>query len=59
MQRIWLKSYPESVPTEIILPSTVRSATSSAASIDRDRDRTAIVSIGRTMFYGELDPASP
>jgi len=58
MERIWLKSYPESVPADI--NPTVYGSIGDflAASIDRYRDRAAFVSMGRTMSYGELDRQS-
>src|SRR6202046_3355671 len=54
MERIWLKSYPEGVPAEI------ESAQGSLGdfiktSFEKFRDRTAFVSMGKAMSYGELD----
>jgi len=58
MKRIWLKSYPEGVPSEID-PEAYRSLGEFfAASVDRFRDRAAFVSLGRTMSFGELDRLS-
>jgi long-chain acyl-CoA synthetase len=58
MERIWLKSYPEGVPADI--DPTVYGSIGDffSASVDRYRDRTAFVSMGRTMSYGELDRLS-
>jgi acyl-CoA synthetase (AMP-forming)/AMP-acid ligase II len=58
MERIWLRAYPEGVPADID-PNAYRSIGDFfAASIDRYRDRTAFVSMGRTMSYRELDHRS-
>ncbi len=58
MERIWLKSYPEGVPADIN-PTAYRSIGDFfAASVDRYRDRTAFISMGRTMSFGELDRRS-
>ena len=58
MERIWLKSYPEDVPAEID-PNAFRSLSDFlAASVARFRDRTAFISMGRALSYGELDAAS-
>jgi long-chain acyl-CoA synthetase len=58
MERIWLKSYPEGVPADI--DPTVYGSIGDffAASVDRYRDRTAFLSMGRTMSFGELDRLS-
>jgi long-chain acyl-CoA synthetase len=58
MERIWLKSYPEGVPAEID-PDAFRSLGDVfAASVARFRDRTAFISMGRALSYGELDEDS-
>ena len=58
MERIWLKSYPEGVPADID-PKTVGSISDFvSASIAKFRDRTAFLSMGRAMSYGELDRKS-
>src|ERR1700722_3868216 len=54
MERIWLKSYPEGVPAEI------ESAQGSLGdfiktSFEKFRDRTAFISMGKAMSYGEVD----
>ncbi|HEY1864753.1 MAG TPA: AMP-binding protein [Roseiarcus sp.] len=55
MERIWLKSYPEGVPAEID-PSALGSlADFIKTSLEKFRDRTAFVSMGKAMSYGELD----
>ena len=58
MERIWLKSYPEGVPADIDPTAYSSIGEFLAASIDRYRDRTAFISMGRTMSYGELDRRS-
>ena len=55
MERIWLKSYPEGVPAEIDLARSARSAISSPKASSKFRDRTAFISMGRAISYGELD----
>ena len=58
MERVWLKSYPSGVPTEID-PGTFRSlAEFFAASVAKYRRRTAFISMGRAMSYAELDRLS-
>ena len=58
MERIWLNSYPEGVPSEID-PDAYRSIGEFfAASVEQYRDRDAFVSMGRTMSFGELDHLS-
>ena len=58
MERIWLKSYPEGVPADINPTAYASLGDFFAASVDRYRDRTAYVCMGRTMTYGELDRLS-
>ncbi|HEX9169603.1 MAG TPA: AMP-binding protein [Roseiarcus sp.] len=58
MERIWLKSYPEGVPAEID-PNAFRSLGEVfAASVAKFRDRTAFISMGKAILYGELDEKS-
>ena len=58
MERIWLKSYPEGVPADID-PAAYRTIGDFfAASVDRYWDRTAFISMGRKMSFGELDRRS-
>jgi long-chain acyl-CoA synthetase len=58
MERIWLKSYPGGVPAEID-PNAFRSLGEFfAASVARFRDRTAFISMGKAISYGELDEKS-
>ncbi|HEY1452408.1 MAG TPA: AMP-binding protein [Roseiarcus sp.] len=58
MERIWLKSYPGGVPAEID-PNAFRSLGEFfAASVARFRDRTAFISMGKGISYGELDEKS-
>ncbi len=58
MERIWLKSYPEGVPADVNPTAYASIGDFFAAHADRYRDRTAYVSMGRTMSYGELDRLS-
>jgi long-chain acyl-CoA synthetase len=55
MERIWLKSYPAGVPAEIDANVVGSIGDFIRASIDKFRDRTAFLSMGRAMSYGELD----
>src|SRR5271157_4184575 len=58
MERIWLKSYPESVPADINPTAYASIGDFFAASVERYRDRPAFVSMGRTMSYREFDRLS-
>ena len=58
MERIWLKSYPEGAPADINPAAYASLGDFFATSVDRYRDRTAYVSMGRAMTYGELDRLS-
>jgi long-chain acyl-CoA synthetase len=55
MERIWLKSYPEGVPAEIDANALGSLGDFIKTSVEKYRDRTAFVSMGRAMSYGELD----
>jgi long-chain acyl-CoA synthetase len=55
MERIWLKSYPEGVPAEIDVSALGSLGDFIKTSVEKYRDRTAFVSMGRAMSYGELD----
>ena len=55
MERIWLKSYPEGVPAEIDLSALGSLGDFIKTSFDKFRDRTAFISMGKAMSYGELD----
>ena len=58
MERIWLKSYPGGVPAEID-PNAFRSLGEFfAASVAKFHDRTAFISMGKAISYGELDAKS-
>jgi long-chain acyl-CoA synthetase len=58
MERIWLKSYPAGVPAEID-PNAFRSLGEFfAASVAKFHDRTAFISMGKAISYGELDAKS-
>ncbi len=58
MERIWLKSYPEGVPADIDPTAYASIGDFFAATVDRYRERTAYVCMGRTMSYGDLDRLS-
>ena len=58
MERIWLKSYPEGVPAEIDLSALGSLGDFIKTSFEKFRDRTAFISIGKAMSYGELDRKS-
>jgi long-chain acyl-CoA synthetase len=58
MERIWLKSYPEGVPAEIDLSGFGSLGDFLTTSFEKFRDRTAFVSMGKAMSYGELDRKS-
>jgi long-chain acyl-CoA synthetase len=55
MERIWLKSYPEGVPAEIDLSALGSLGDFIKMSFEKFRDRTAFMSMGKAMSYGELD----
>ena len=55
MERIWLKSYPDGVPAEIDASAVGSLADFIEASFEKYRDRSAFVSMGKAMSYGELD----
>ena len=55
MERIWLKSYPEGVPAEIDVSALGSLGDFIAESVDKFRDRTAFISMGKAISYGELD----
>jgi len=55
MERIWLKSYPEGVPAEIDLKTIGSLGDFLAECLGKFRARTAFISMGKAMSYGELD----
>jgi long-chain acyl-CoA synthetase len=55
MERIWLKSYPEGVPAEIDRCASGSLGDFIKTSLEKFRDRTAFVSMGKAISYGELD----
>ncbi len=55
MERIWLKSYPEGVPAEIDSSAQGSLGDFIKTSFEKFRDRTAFISMGKAMSYGELD----
>ena len=58
MERIWLKSYPEGVPAEIDADAFGSIGEFFAASVEKFRDRTAFISMGRAISFNELDRVS-
>src|SRR5271166_6489213 len=58
MERIWLKSYPEGVPADIDAKTVGSIGDFIKASIEKFRDRTAFLSMGRAMSYDGLDRKS-
>src|SRR5271165_6716242 len=58
MERIWLKSYPEGVPAEIDADAFASIGEFLAASVERFRERTAFISMGRAITFNELDRMS-
>ena len=55
MERIWLKSYPEGVPAEIDASAVGSLGDFIKTSVEKFRERTAFISMGKAMSYGELD----
>ena len=55
MERIWLKSYPEGVPAEIDGCASGSLGDFIKTSLEKFRDRTAFVSMGKAISYAELD----
>jgi long-chain acyl-CoA synthetase len=55
MERIWLTSYPEGVPAEIDSSALGSLGDFLKTSFEKFRDRTAFISMGKAMSYGELD----
>jgi long-chain acyl-CoA synthetase len=58
MERIWLKSYPSGAPAEIDPNAFPSLGEFFAASVAKFRDRTAFISMGKAISYGELDEKS-
>ena len=58
MERIWLKSYPQGVPAEVDTTAFGSIGEFIKTSVDRHRSRTAFLSMGRAISYGELDRKS-
>ncbi|MBU0750701.1 MAG: long-chain-fatty-acid--CoA ligase [Gammaproteobacteria bacterium] len=55
MEKNWLPSYPEGVPAEIGLLEDASLAELMEKACRRYADKTAFISMGRTLSYGELD----
>ena len=55
MEPIWLKSYPKGVPAEIDASAVGSLGDFIKASFEKFRERTAFVSMGKAISYGELD----
>ena len=58
MEKIWLQSYEEGVPAEIDLSEFESLVDLLEKSIDRYRERTAFICMGKKITYGELDRLS-
>jgi long-chain acyl-CoA synthetase len=58
MERIWLKSYPDGVPAEIDAKTVGSIGDFIKASVEKFRNRTAYLSMGKAISYGELDQKS-
>jgi long-chain acyl-CoA synthetase len=55
MEKIWLKSYPEGVPSEIAIGESDTLVTLMAGAFDKFADRPAFACMGRTITFGELN----
>ncbi|CAB3657747.1 MAG: AMP-binding protein [Achromobacter sp.] len=55
MERIWQKSYPPGVPAEIELDDATTLVSIARDSCRRFADKTAYISMGKSLSYGELD----
>ncbi|QDX81124.1 long-chain-fatty-acid--CoA ligase [Denitratisoma sp. DHT3] len=58
MEKIWLRSYPPGIGAEVDVAAFSSLVDLFAASIARFSGRTAFISMGRSMSYGELDRRS-
>ena len=58
MERFWLKSYPEGVPADINPTAYASIGDFFAANVERYRDRTAYICMGRAISYRELERLS-
>ena len=58
VERIWLKSYPEGVPSDIDMSEYASLKDVIESSCEKFRDLTAYSNFGKTMSYAELDAAS-
>jgi long-chain acyl-CoA synthetase len=58
MERVWLKSYPKGVPSDIDAKVVGSIGDFIRASVEKFRDRAAFLSMGRAISYGELDRKS-
>ena len=55
MERIWQKSYPPGVPAEIDLDPAATLVSIARDSCRRFADKTAYLSMGKSLSYAELD----
>jgi long-chain acyl-CoA synthetase len=55
MERMWLKSYPEGVPAEIEASAFGSLGDFLTGSVGKFRGRTAFISMGKAISYGQLD----
>jgi len=58
MERVWLKSDPAGVPADVDVDSFPSLGEFFTASVAKYRDNVALISMGRSMTYDELDRAS-
>ena len=58
MERVWLKSYPAGVPADVDVDSFPSLGEFFTASVAKYRDKTALISMGRSMTYDELERAT-
>ncbi|CAB1367898.1 AMP-binding protein [Denitratisoma oestradiolicum] len=58
MEKIWLQSYPSGISAEVDVSTYTSLADLFSASVSRFSARTAFISMGRSMSYGELDRRS-
>jgi len=58
MEKVWLKSYPEGVPTEVDVHEFKSLGALFENSVKLYRERTAYINMGATLTYGQLDELS-
>ena len=58
MEKLWLRSYPPGVPAEIDVHEFASVGDVFLSSVERFRDKTAYINMGRSLTYGELEARS-